>query len=94
MTELKKWTPAARMYGNTPRGYMVGKKDGHWVFASAAEERIAELEAQLAALEWTPITPENLPNDDSEVIDRNGNVEQAITAGNQMRDAEGWAMRG
>jgi len=46
--------------------------------ASCAEcyrkaQRIRELEAQLAALDWTPITPENLPNQNHELLGRCGN---------------------
>lgn len=38
-----------------------------------AKKRIAELEAQLAVLDWTPITPENLPNQNHELLGRCGN---------------------
>jgi hypothetical protein len=43
-----------------------------------AKKRIAELEAQLAVLDWTPITPENLPKVGDETLDEDGCVDRAI----------------
>jgi len=37
---------------------------------ATAEARVAELEAQLDALQWTPITAENMPKQGDEVLDR------------------------
>ena len=38
-----------------------------------AEARVAELEAQLDALQWTPITAENMPKQGDELLGRCGN---------------------
>jgi len=38
-----------------------------------AEARVAELETQLAALQWTPITAENMPKQGDELLGRCGN---------------------
>ena len=41
---------------------------------ATAEARVAELETQVAALQWTPITPDNLPKVEDEVRGENHKV--------------------
>ena len=47
-----------------------------WIYLSKEDlsARILELEAQLAALDWTPITAENLPKAGDETINTSGYV--------------------
>ena len=40
---------------------------------ATAEARVAELETQLDALQWTPITAENMPKQGDELLGRCGN---------------------
>lgn len=59
-------------------------------------ERIAALERKLASLEWTPITPENLPTKDDEVLGL-GSVflfEDAYDPNEPPPTAEAWIKQG
>lgn len=66
---LKRWSPAARPGpDNSQVAYMIGDKEGRWTWSETAENRIRELEAKLASLDWSEISAENLPTMDDEVI--------------------------
>jgi hypothetical protein len=59
-------------------------------------ERIAALERKLASLDWTPITPENLPTKDDEVLGL-GSVflfEDAYDPNEPPPTAEAWIRQG
>ena len=57
-----------------------------------AKQRIAELEKQLAALQWQPITPENLPKVGDEVLSvkHNDSTKLIICGGNH--DFDWWCV--
>jgi hypothetical protein len=56
--------------------------------------QIAVLEARLAALDWTPITADNLPRLEDEVRDERFRSIKLVAEHMKGWDAEDWAMEG
>ena len=62
---------------------------------AASKRKIAALEAQLAALQWTLIDAEHLPTEEDMLLDCNGNIERVDNYSHWGGyDAESWAKRG